>query len=108
MGANTIDVDDTNFEAEVLNSDTPVMVDFWAVWCGPCRMVAPVMDQLASEYEGKLKVAKIDVDKARATAGRYGVQSIPTVLVFKGGEVVETIIGAQPKAKFEVAVRNHV
>ena len=108
MGANTIDVNDDSFESEVLNSDLPVMVDFWAVWCGPCRMVAPVMDQLASEYDGKLKVAKVDVDKARATAGKYGVMSIPTVLVFKGGEVVETIVGAQPKASFENAVRNHV
>ena len=108
MGANTIDVNDDSFESEVIHSDVPVMVDFWAVWCGPCRMVAPVMDQLASEYSGKLKVAKVDVDKARATAGKYGVMSIPTVLVFKGGEVVETIVGAQPKSSFEAAVRNHV
>lgn len=108
MGANTIDVNDSTFESEVLQSDVPVLVDFWAVWCGPCRMVAPVMDQLADEYDGKVKVAKVDVDQARATAGKFGVMSIPTVLLFKGGEVVSTIVGAKPKAEYEGALRDNL
>lgn len=108
MGSLTINVDDSSFDDTVMSSDKPVLVDFWAVWCGPCRMVAPIMDQLADEFEGKLTVAKVDVDKARQTAGRFGVQSIPTVLLFKNGEVVERIVGAQPKKNFEDSVRNHL
>lgn len=88
---------DENFKTEVLDSDIPVLVDFWAVWCGPCRVIAPVVEELASDYEGKLKVGKLDVDNNQQSAIKYGVRSIPTLLVFKDGKVVETIMGAMPK-----------
>ena len=86
-----------NFESEVLKSDLPVLVDFWAEWCGPCRMVAPVVDELAEELEGKLKVVKVNVDQAQDLAGSYQVMSIPTLILFKGGEPVEQIVGAVSK-----------
>jgi thioredoxin 1 len=92
-----IHVSDQNFKAEVLDSATPVLVDFWAVWCGPCKMIAPIVEELAKEYNGKLKVAKMDVDSNPKTAMDFGIRSIPTLLVFKGGTVVEQIIGAVPK-----------
>lgn len=90
-----------NFQSEVANSETPVLVDFWASWCGPCRMIAPIIDQLAEEYEGKIKVAKVDVDENRELAQTYGVMSIPTILIFKNGEVVNQAIGARPKGELE-------
>lgn len=90
-----------NFELEVLNSDVPVLVDFWATWCGPCRMIAPIIDQLAEEYEGRIKVAKVDVDENRDLAQRYGVMSIPTIIIFKNGEVVNQVVGARPKVELE-------
>lgn len=92
-----IEITDQNFEIEVLKSDKPVLVDFWAVWCGPCKMIAPIVEQLAAEYEGKLKVGKLDVDNNQQSAIKYGVRSIPTLLIFKDGKVVDTIIGAVPK-----------
>ena len=91
---------DGNFDAEALKSDVPVIVDFWAAWCGPCRMIAPIIEDLAGEYEGKIKVGKLDVDENQQTAIKYGVRSIPTVLFFKDGKVAETIIGAVPKSMF--------
>jgi thioredoxin 1 len=92
-----IAITDDNFSTEVLNSDKPVLIDFWAVWCGPCKMIAPIVEELANEYEGKLKVGKLDVDNNQQSAIKYGVRSIPTLLIFKGGKVVDTIIGAVPK-----------
>jgi len=93
----TVTITDDNFENEVINSDLPVLIDFWAVWCGPCKIIAPVVEQLAEEYEGKLKVGKLDVDSNQQTSIKYGVRSIPTLLLFKNGEVKDTIIGAVPK-----------
>ena len=91
------EVNDAEFEAQVLQSDTPVLVDFWAAWCGPCRALAPVVDQVATEYNGKLKVMKMDVDRNNMTPGRYGIRGIPALLVFKGGKVAEQIVGFVPK-----------
>ena len=95
---------DSTFDQEVLKSDTPVLVDFWAVWCGPCKAIATVVDELATKYKGKLKVGKMDVDDQQAVAQQYGIRSIPTLLVFKGGRVVDTIIGAD-KARLEESVK---
>lgn len=91
---------DQNFENEVLQSKTPVLVDFWAEWCAPCRLVAPVVEELAKEYEGKLKVGKLNVDENGKIASRFNIMSIPTLLIFKKGEVVKTMIGAQSKESF--------
>ncbi|MCX6173190.1 MAG: thioredoxin [Ignavibacteriales bacterium] len=91
---------DGNFDAEALKSNLPVIVDFWAAWCGPCKMIAPIIEDLAGEYEGKVKIGKLDVDENQQTAIKYGVRSIPTVLFLKDGKVVETIIGAVPKSMF--------
>ena len=90
-------VDDANFQNEVLNSSVPVLVDFWAVWCGPCKMIAPIVEEMASEYNGKLKVTQMDVDANPRITMQYGIRSIPTLMVFKGGQVVEQIVGAVPK-----------
>ena len=95
------EVNDSEFEAKVLKSDTPVLVDFWAAWCGPCRALAPVVDQVASENQGKLKVMKMDVDKNNQMPGRYGIRGIPALLVFKDGKVVEQIVGFVPKATID-------
>ena len=92
-----IQVDDSNFQTEVITSSQPVLVDFWAIWCGPCKMIAPIVEEIAKEYEGKLKVTKLDVDSNPKTAMQFGIRSIPTLLVFKEGRVVEQIIGAVPK-----------
>ena len=90
-------VTDADFTEEVLNSDLPVLVDFWADWCGPCKMVAPVVEELANDYEGKLKVMKVDVDASPQTASNYGIRSIPTLLIFKDGKPVQQVVGAVPK-----------
>jgi len=93
----TIEGTDTNFDQEVLKSNIPVLVDFWAPWCGPCRMVSPLVDELAEELTGKLKVVKVNTDENQAVAYKYGIRSIPTIGIFKNGQVVESIIGAVPK-----------
>jgi thioredoxin 1 len=94
-------VTDENFDTEIMKADLPAMVDFWAEWCGPCRMVGPVVEELANSYKGKVKIAKMDVDKNRQTPARFGIRNIPTLILFKGGEVAQTIIGAQPKSYIE-------
>lgn len=98
-------INQDNFESEVINSSVPVLVDFWASWCGPCKMIAPIIDQLAEEYDGKVKVAKVDVDENRELAARFKVQSIPTLLVFKNGEVANQAIGARPKSELEKLIK---
>ena len=98
MGAATKTVTDATFDADVLGSDKPVLVDFWAEWCGPCKMVAPVLEEIAGEQEGKLKVVKLNIDENPETTRKYQVMSIPTMAVFSGGNLVKTIVGARPKA----------
>lgn len=98
------EINDATFESEVMNSDSPVLVDFWAPWCGPCRMLGPIIEGLATEVEGKAKVFKMNVDENPATAGKYGITSIPTVLVFEGGKLKETMVGVQPKPKYIAAL----
>jgi thioredoxin 1 len=107
-GANTLTLTDDAFDADVLSSDVPVLVDFWAVWCGPCRAMAPVIDEIADDYAGKVKVGKLDVDSNPQSASRYQVRGIPTLLIFKGGNVVEQLVGAVPKEKVVEALNGHV
>ena len=108
MASNAIvEVTDANFDADVLKSDKPVLIDFWATWCGPCRAIAPIVDELATEYEGKVKVGKMDVDRNSATPMRYGVRGIPTLLVFKDGQVKEQIVGYVPKEQIQKALDKH-
>jgi len=101
MSGTPLPVNDDTFEAEVLKSDMPVMVDFWAPWCGPCHMVAPSVEEIAKEYEGKAKVAKVNVDESQQTAVKYGIRSIPTLLYFKGGNVADQVVGAVPKQELK-------
>jgi thioredoxin 1 len=103
-----LELNETNFEQEVLKANTPVLVDFWAVWCGPCKMIAPIVDEFAVEYEGKLKIAKVDVDNQQQIAMQYGVRSIPTLLIFKSGKVVEQIVGAAPKKLLVEKLSKHL
>ena len=103
-----IEITDTNFEQEVLKSDIPVLVDFWAQWCAPCHMVAPAVREIAEEYKGRLKVCKLNVDEAPDAASRYGIMSIPTLAVFKDGEVADKIVGALPKFELETTIKQHI
>jgi len=103
-----VEVTDANFEDEVVKSNLPVLVDFWAVWCAPCRMIAPIVEELAVEKDGVLKVAKMDVDNNPETATKLGIRSIPTLLVFKGGEIVDQIVGAVPKSIISSKVEKHI
>lgn len=103
-----IEVTDANFETEVIKSDKPVLIDFWAVWCGPCKMIAPTVEEIAKEYDGKLKVCKLDVDSNPQTAMKYGIRSIPTLLIVKGGQVVEQMVGAVPKRQMVDKVTPHL
>ena len=102
------EVNDANFDQDVLKSEQPVLVDFWAAWCGPCRAIAPIVDEIATEYLGKVKVGKMDVDQNNATPMRYGVRGIPTLLVFKGGQVKEQIVGYVPKETIQKAIDKHL
>ncbi|NWG03103.1 MAG: thioredoxin [Syntrophaceae bacterium] len=96
-----VHVNDKNFAAEVLNSDLPVLVDFWATWCGPCRSISPMVEELAKEFLGKVKVTKLNVDESPSTPSQYGVRGIPTLILFKGGKVLDQIVGAVPKARLK-------
>lgn len=106
MGA--LHLDEKNFEAEVVKSTQPVLVDFWAEWCGPCKMIAPVIDQLSSELQGKMKIAKVNVDESPQLAGEFNVMSIPTLLIFKGGKPVDQIVGALPKDRLLAKINPHL
>jgi len=101
---NVLQVSDADFEAEVIRSNLPVLIDFWAPWCGPCKVIAPVVEELAGEYQGRLKVAKMNVDENPLTPSRYGVRGIPNLIIIKGGVVKEQIVGAAPKAKLVQAI----
>ena len=103
-----MEFNDGNFDKEVLQSEQPVLVDFWAVWCGPCKMIAPVVEELAKEYDGRLKVGKVDVDNNQDISMKFGIRSIPTLMVFKGGKVVEQIIGAVPKKNLVEKILPHI
>ena len=98
----------SNFQEVVLNSDKPVLVDFWAEWCGPCKMIGPLIEELATEYDGKAVIGKLNVDENPDVAGTYGIRSIPTLLVFKGGEIVDRIVGAVPKANIAQKIENQL
>lgn len=107
MAGKAVEFTDENFGDLVLKSDKPVLVDFWAVWCGPCKAIAPTIEQIAGEVEGKAVVGKLDVDNNPEISMKYGIMSIPTLLVFKNGEIVEKLVGAVPKAVIEQALRKH-
>ena len=108
MGENTQKLSDSNFDESVIKSATPVLVDFWAEWCGPCRMIAPTIDALAADYAGKVTVGKVNVDDNPNTAMRFGIRSIPTLLLFKDGEVVDSIVGLADKARLQAVIEQHL
>lgn len=104
MSANVAEFTDANFQSEVLDSAEPVLVDFWAPWCGPCRMIAPMIEELAGEYAGSVKIGKLNIDDSPNAAGSFGVSSIPTLMIFKGGDVVDRFVGVQPKNRLQKAL----
>jgi thioredoxin 1 len=99
-----VHVNDKNFDSEVLHADLPVLVDFWATWCGPCRSISPIVEELAKEFSGKVKVTKLNVDESPATPSQYGVRGIPTLILFKGGKILDQIVGAVPKARLKALI----
>ena len=103
-----VKVNDKNFKREVLEANIPVLVDFWAQWCAPCLMIAPVVGEIAKDYQGRLKVCKLNVDEGRNTASQYGIRGIPTLMVFKAGNVEDTIIGLMPKEEIELRIKNYL
>jgi thioredoxin 1 len=100
-----IHVNDKNFTSEVLNADLPVLVEFWATWCGPCRSISPIVEELAKEFSGKVKVTKLNVDESHATPSQYGVRGIPTLILFKGGKILDQIVGAVPRARLKALIQ---
>ena len=103
-----LEITDQNFQSEVLGSQEPVLVDFWAAWCGPCRAIAPAVEELAAQYKGKIKVGKMDIDAHQDVPQKYGIMSIPTLILFKGGKAVQQIVGAVPKSKLEAAIKSNI
>lgn len=108
VSGNIHHVTDTNFESDVLKSDKPVLVDYWAEWCGPCKMIAPILDEIASEYAGKLKVAKLNIDENPGTPPKYGIRGIPTLMIFKGGSVEATKVGALSKSQLTAFIDQNI
>ena len=108
MAGSVLEFTDSNFQTEVLSSQQPVLVDFWAPWCGPCKMLAPTIEQLAGEFEGKVRIGKLNTDDNPQVASSYGISAIPTVLLFKGGSIVDRFVGVTPKAKMSASLTSHL